>query len=147
VVNKADRPGVESTEKALKTMLELAHPTERVFQHHGVSMKVEAPKQKPTTAMWIPPIQRTVSTEGGGIPELADAIARHVAHLRLSGDWVLRERTRLEVELEALIREGLMNRFREEMKAEAYENMLESVIQRKVSPWEAAAVLLNGRQS
>ena len=32
VVNKADRPGVESTEKALKSMLELAHPTQRVFR-------------------------------------------------------------------------------------------------------------------
>lgn len=146
VVNKADRPGVENTEKALKTMLELAHPADRVFKHHGISMKVEAPKQKQTTAMWIPPIQRTVSTEGVGIPELVDAITQHVAHLRSSGDWALRERTRLEVELEALIREGLMNKFKEQMKAEAYETALESVIQRKVSPWEAAAVLMNGRQ-
>jgi LAO/AO transport system kinase len=95
--------------------------------------------------MWIPPIQRTVSTEGVGVPELVDAIARHVAHLRSSGDWALRERTRLEVELEALIREGVMSKFKEEMKAEAYETALESVIQRKVSPWEAAAVLMNGR--
>src|SRR5512133_2957087 len=70
VINKADRPGVENTEKALKNMLDLAHPTERIFQHHGISMKVEAPKHKSTTAMWIPPIQRTVSTEGIGIPEL-----------------------------------------------------------------------------
>jgi len=144
VVNKADRPGVEHTEKALKTMLELAHPTERVFQHHGVSMKVDAPKQKTATAMWIPPIQRTVSTEGTGIPELADAIARHVKHLRSSGDWAVRERTRLEVELEALIRDGLMTRFREELTAEAYENVLGAVIQRKVSPWEAANSLLKG---
>src|SRR5215204_2285954 len=35
VVNKGDRPGVENTEKALKSMLDLAHPAERVFQHHG----------------------------------------------------------------------------------------------------------------
>ena len=33
VINKADRPGVEITERALKGMLNLAHPTERVFQH------------------------------------------------------------------------------------------------------------------
>lgn len=142
VVNKADRPGVENTEKSLKTMLELAHPTERVFKHHGVSMKVETPAQKPSTALWIPPIQRTVSTEGTGIAELAQAIARHVAHLRSSGDWALRERTRLEVELEALIREGLVKKFREELTADVYDNALELVIQRKVSPWQAAAALL-----
>ena len=144
-VNKADRPGVEHTEKALKTMLELAHPAERVFIHHGATMKADAPKQKSNAALWIPPIQRTISTEGIGIPELADAIARHVAHLTSSGEWADRERTRLEVELEALIREGLMTKFRGEVPAEAYEKSLESVIQRKVSPWEAAAMLMNGR--
>lgn len=144
VVNKADRPGVEHTEKALKTMLELAHPTERVFKHHGTYMSVSAPKTKAATKMWLPPIQRTISTEGVGIPELVEAIARHVEHLRSSGDWALRERTRLEVELEALIRNGLMTRFREELTAEAYEKVLESVVERKVSPWEAANSLLKG---
>lgn len=144
VVNKGDRPGVENTEKALKTMLELAHPTERVFKHHGTYMNVSAPKTNANSKMWIPPIQRTVSTEGLGIAELTDAIARHVEHLRLSGDWAIRERTRLEVELEALIREGLMTKFREQLTAEAYEKVLEAVVERKVSPWEAASQLLKG---
>src|SRR5258705_10486684 len=31
VVNKGDRPGVENTEKALKSMLDLAHPASKVF--------------------------------------------------------------------------------------------------------------------
>lgn len=145
VVNKADRPGVENTEKALKSMLELAHPTERVFKHHGTSMSVSAPKGNTNTNLWIPPIQRTVATEGAGIAELADAIARHTAHLRQSGDWTVRERIRLEVELEALIRESLLDRFREDVPQEAYEEILEKVIQRNVSPWEAAKILLNGR--
>jgi LAO/AO transport system kinase len=145
VVNKADRPGVENAEKALKTMLELAHPAERVFKHHGATMSVSAPKEKADAPLWIPPILRTVSTEGTGIPEVAEAIARHAGHLSSSGDWASRERTRLEVELEALIREGLMTRFRGEIKAGAYEEALESVIQRRVSPWEAAAMLMNGR--
>ena len=45
VINKADRPGVENTEKALKSMLDLAHPTERVFRHHGSTMRTAAPAQ------------------------------------------------------------------------------------------------------
>lgn len=145
VVNKADRPGVENTEKALKSMLELAHPTERVFKHHGTYMSVAAPKQNANQTLWIPPIQKTVSTEGKGIPELVEAIARHVAHLRSSGDWASRERTRLEVGLEAMIRDSLMDRFREDVSQQAYEDMLEKVIQRKVSPWEAVKMLMNGR--
>lgn len=143
VVNKGDRPGVENTEKALKSMLDLAHPAERVFQHHGSSMRVAAPAQPASSKMmWIPPIQRTVSTEGRGIVELADAIARHVVHLRQSGDWAVRERARLEVELDALVRESLMKRFRETVPEEMYEDVLEKVVQRNVSPWEAVRILM-----
>ncbi|MBI5825549.1 MAG: methylmalonyl Co-A mutase-associated GTPase MeaB [Chloroflexi bacterium] len=146
VINKADRPGVENTEKALKSMLDLAHPTERVFQHHGSAMRTVAPAQDSSaTLMWIPPIQKTVSIESKGIVELAESIGRHVNHLRQGGDWAVRERTRIEVELEALIREALLNRFREEVPQEKYDDVIEKVIQRNISPWEAVKRLLKGR--
>src|SRR5512132_1575799 len=47
VINKADRPGVENTERALRSTLELAHPTKRVFRHHGQAMttNVTPPKE------------------------------------------------------------------------------------------------------
>src|SRR5512138_1961226 len=48
VINKADRPGVESTEKALKSMLDLAHPRPRTYLHHGQA--IEAPAAQPTQA-------------------------------------------------------------------------------------------------
>jgi len=145
VINKADRPGVENAEKALKSMLELAHPTARVFKHHGTYMSASLPEPDANSNMWIPPIQKTVSTEGQGIAELIRSIARHAEYLRLSGGWALRERTRLEVEIEALIREGLMNRFREEVPAERYEEILDQVLTRNISPWEAVRQLMNGR--
>src|SRR5829696_4615486 len=74
VINKADRPGVENTERALRSTLELAHPTKRIFRHHGQAMTTnvtpseakslqaenansslasDASSDKP---MWIPPI-------------------------------------------------------------------------------------------
>jgi LAO/AO transport system kinase len=142
VVNKADRPGVENTEKALKSMLELAHPTQRVFKHHGTYMSVPVPENDFQKTLWIPSILRTVSTEGKGIPELADAIAKHLAYLTQSGDWAVRERARLEVELDALIRETLVSRFREAVSQQVYENVLERVIQRDLSPWEAVKLLI-----
>jgi len=145
VVNKADRPGVDNTEKALKSMLELAHPTERIFQHHGASMRTAAPKQDSSPALlWIPPIQRTVSIEGKGIVELAEAIARHAAHLTQSGAWAVRERARLEVELDALIREELVSRFNQDLPQKQYGDVLEKIIQRELSPWEAVRLLMDG---
>ena len=164
VVNKADRPGVESTEKALKSMLELAHPAERIFQHHGSTMRTPspalapgasvdqtqgkaAPKQDSSSApLWIPPIQRTVSIEGKGIVEVAEAIARHVAHLTQTGDWAVRERARLEVELDALIREALVNDFHRDVPQKKYDAVLVKIIQRSLSPLEAMKMLMDGRR-
>jgi len=145
VINKADRAGVENTERALKSMLDLAHPTEHVFQHHGQSMRTVAPVQGSSSApMWIPPIQKTVATEGRGISELGESIARHVAHLTHSGDWSLREKNRLEVELDALIRETLVNQFMEDVSQQQYDDAVQRIIQREISPYEAMKSLMKG---
>jgi LAO/AO transport system kinase len=146
VVNKADRPGVENTEKALKSMLDLAHPTRHVFQHHGREMAVEMPS-KVDAAMWIPPILRTVATEGTGIAELAAHIAKHAEHLRVSGDWVARERARLESEMEALLLEALMRRFRAEVPNGNFASALQKVYERILAPWEAVQMLVNSPHS
>jgi LAO/AO transport system kinase len=144
VVNKADRPGVENTLKALRSALELAHPVRHVFQHHGKLEIIEAPDETIYNS-WIPPIQKTVATEGTGISELANEIARHAEHLRASGDWAARERSRLGAELDALLQEKLVAHFREQVPESRYEAVLDQVFQRELAPWEAVKVLLNGR--
>jgi len=144
VVNKADRPGVENTLKALKNALELAHPVRHVFQHHGRLEEVGGAKEAVYNS-WIPPIRKTVATDGEGIPELAAEIARHEQHLRSSGDWAARERSRLGSELDAMLQEALMVRFREQVPEVQFEKVLEQVYQRELAPWEAVTMLLNGR--
>jgi LAO/AO transport system kinase len=144
-INKADRPGVENTERALKSMLELAHPTRHIFQHHGREMIVEAAPNE-DAALWIPPILRTVATEGKGIAELAEYIAKHAAHLRVSGDWAARERARLESEMETLLLEALWTRFRAEVPNGKYESVVQKVYEHSLSPWEAVQLFVNGRR-
>lgn len=143
VVNKADRPGVENTLKALKNALELAHPVRHVFRHHGRQEAVEAPDE-PLYNSWIPPIQKTIATEGTGIRELADEIVRHAEHLRQSGDWTVRERSRLGSELDALLQGMLVKHFHERVPESRYDEVLDRVFQRELSPLEAVKVLLNG---
>ncbi len=143
VVNKADRPGVENTEKALKSMLELAHPTQHVFSHHGKYMSVASEVKDAT--LWIPPIQRTISIDGTGIPELAEQITIHAEHLRVSGDWAARERARLESETEAFLQETLMSQFRQNVPESKYDEVMLQVYKRSLSPWEAVKLLTNGR--
>ncbi|PWB68749.1 MAG: methylmalonyl Co-A mutase-associated GTPase MeaB [Anaerolineales bacterium] len=142
VINKADRPGVENTERALRSTLELAHPTKRVFRHHGQAMSIDAPE--PDSKIWIPPIHKTIATDGTGIAELADSIARHAAHIRQNGDWAVRDRARLGSELEAVLQSELMKRFFDRVQKEKYEAVMEQVIQRNLSPYEAVNQLLNG---
>lgn len=143
VVNKADRPGVESTERALKSMLQLAHPVQRVFRHHGREMEAAAPFDA-SAPMWLPPILLTVASTGKGVPELLEAIDLHRKHLEETGDLARRERARLENELELLIRETLVNRWRAKDGDGRYETMLDRLMAREISPDEAASILIGG---
>jgi LAO/AO transport system kinase len=151
VINKADRPGIENTERALRSTLELAHPTKRVspalaggarVRHHGKDMSMDGPAADPS--VWIPPINKTVATEGKGITEVAESISRHAEHLRQSGDWAARDRARLGSEMESLLREALMDRFLESIQQEKYEETIANVVNRNISPYEAVKSLLNG---
>lgn len=146
VVNKADQQGVENTERALKGMLELAHPVQRVFQHHGISMTIPTQEIRGDNPSWIPPIQRTVATEGEGIEELVEAITRHADYLRQSGDWSVRERARIQSEMDTMIQETLVTQFRTQVPESRYDEMLGRVIKRDLSPWEAVNILMNGRR-
>jgi LAO/AO transport system kinase len=148
VVNKADRPGVENTEKALKSMLDLAHPMQKVYLHHGRMLESQLQSEAKREAgreLWIPPILKTVATEGQGITELAEQIARHAEYLRLTGDWALREQSRLESELEMILQQSLVSRFREAIPDSQYDEVLQQVYEKSISPWEAVKILMNGR--
>ena len=145
VINKADRPGVENTERALRSTLELAHPTKRVARHHGKDLSIAGPTEDPN--LWIPPIVKTIATEGKGIDEVAAAIARHAQYLHQSGDWDARDRARLAAEMEMLLRDTLMDRFRANIQPQKYEEMVEKVVNRDMSPYEAVKSFLNGSQT
>jgi LAO/AO transport system kinase len=145
VVNKADRSGVENTERALKGMLELAHPTRRVFQHHGQRMVVEAPeKSDGQEPIWIPVLQRTVAKDGIGTDELGEKIAKHLAFLHDGGEWAARERAQLQSTFDALVRETLFTRFLDDLPAETYQETISKMAERSLSPWGAVQSLING---
>jgi LAO/AO transport system kinase len=148
VINKADRPGVENTERALRGMLEMAHPTRRVFIHHG---QVETiPSSEPALqedVLWVPPILRTVATQGDGVPELVEAITHHRTHLETSGEIQDRDRARLQAELELLLQQNLVSRWRQGVSDSQYQEILETLIARQISPHQAVNALLDGGQS
>ncbi len=108
-------------------------------------MKVDAPASPAADVqLWIPPIRRTVATEGTGLPGLVESIQAHAEHLRQSGEWVTRERARLEAEFDLSIQEALVARFRASVPELKLNEILESIQNRKISPREAVNVLLKG---
>lgn len=82
VVNKADLPGAQRTMQEIRSMLNMG------------------PK-----LAWKPPIIPTAAQRGEGIGELADALARHRAHLESSGEGERRARERLRDEAADLVSE------------------------------------------
>jgi len=139
VINKADRPGVENTERALRSMLDLSYPVRRSFRGGNLE-KVKAKDE----SIWQVPIQRTVATEGTGIQELSELISRHKAYLVETNEWERRDQERLESELENLIRLTLMRRFRSTVEDDRYREIVSRLISRSISPHQAVAELLGG---
>jgi len=145
VVNKADRPGVENTERALLSMLQLAHPAPRIYWHDGQLMRIESQPQPDRGGdFWQPPVLRTVATEGVGISELGDAILRHREHLQTSGGWERREHARLQAELDTLLKAGLVSRWQKAASPAVYSDLVDRVLARQISPWRAVEMLLDG---
>jgi LAO/AO transport system kinase len=160
VVNKADRPGADQTLRALRSMLQLAHPAPRIFRHHGRLMMTEpwgdravedhslvkdAPETIASpTESWIPPLQSTVAIEGTGIRQLVEEISRHHHYLSRTGEWQRRERARLGAELDSLLQEALVARWRDAFREAAYQEILDRLVRRQFSPYQAVHALLDG---
>ena len=85
-----------------------------------------------------------MATEGQGIPELAGLIARHAAHLHASRSWEQREAARLQSDLDERLRQALVARWRSNLPEAHYQAVLQLLVQRKISPWQAVQQLLNG---
>jgi LAO/AO transport system kinase len=148
VINKADRPGVDATERALRSNLQLAHPVEKIFRHHGPQMLEQAGESgQSDKRVWSPPILRVVATEGTGVQELAQAIQQHRQFLEETGGWQRRERVRLQSELDTILQAALVARWHAKAPDQLYQQILGKIVARELSPWQAVQALLNGGAS
>ena len=125
------------------SQLILVTPNKKGLPTSTAAMKA-ALQDAPQFDDWIPPVQRTVATEGQGIAELAAQIEQHAAHLRQSSGWERREAARLQSELDELLQQALIARWRRETPEAHYDTVLERLTQRQLSPWQAVKELLEG---
>ncbi len=134
IVNKADRPGFENTERALKNMLQLVGPE----NHDNLQ------NNKGSNPKWETPVQCTVAIEGVGISEVIDLISEHREYLEETGNLQRRERILLETELNLRLQKTLVTKWQEQLTDGLFEKVLDSLVAREISPQEAVTELLKG---
>lgn len=146
VVNKADKQGVDNTIRGLKNMLELGHPTSRdgLASHHGQLLPVEAASSNGHRAdFWLPPIVRTVATDGLGIDEVKAAIQAHRDYLAGGNRLAHFERQTIEIELHDRLRITLMDRLLGTVSSEAINTIISRIQAREIDPQTAMVQILD----
>lgn len=138
VVNKSDKPGAQATLKALENMLHLG-PVGGT-RHHGRITTTAA--SHADEGVWQTAVLPTSALDGTGIAELAQAIARHYAHLHSSGEWQARERQRCQHELEQLLWQAFRAQFAQRVAAGVRDDILSAVAARAMDPYTAVEKLL-----
>ena len=123
VINKADREGVNSTEKELEALLSLATREDS----------------------WHPPIVKTVATEGKGIQELASAIESYRDfHLQTkSGDGRRRAIARWRI-LELLRERLVLQTLESDSASEKLDRLAGEVASRQRDPYSAVEEIIEG---
>jgi len=121
VVNKADREGADKTVTEIQAMMGLG----------------------PGRSDWVPPILKTVATQGQGIAELAEGILAHRAHLDRRGLRQMRQRERSRALFLELLQEQGTRRLLERASANGtLEQTIERIATRETDPYSAVEELL-----
>jgi len=106
VINKSDMSGADSIELSIRAMLEISDRTG-----------------------WIPPIVRTIATEGKGVKELIDEIQKHERYLIESGEIQKREKRRIKKHAEHILRNRI-NKILDESEGESVEKLLDETLRK-----------------
>ena len=140
-INKADRPGADQTELALRSMLEM-DTSSLAAGHHGFDGSDENGLHHQDETAWKVPLVRTVAVSGDGVDNLVQALRRHLAYLKSSSLWQNRQKNRIRHDLELLIREVLFQTWVARMNPQEYDQALDRLFNRTISPYHLAEELI-----
>ena len=121
VINKADRPGTQETERDLQGMLDMN-------MHMGE---------------WRPPVLQVVATSGTGVEELWAAVEEHRAFLERSGELARRREKRLVEELREIVLHRLEHEALARTQGGRFDELREDLVARRIDPYSAADRLLH----
>jgi LAO/AO transport system kinase len=141
VINKADLPGAENTERALRANLDLGY-TPRML-HNSTHMATANDSAQEGAQGWVPPVLKTIATQSVGMADVLSSIKAHRDYLQQTGLWKVRDQERLKAEVTHLLQTTLMQRWQRSVSQEKYEAILDQVYDREISPGAAIDILMN----
>jgi len=122
VINKSDRDGAERVEREVRAMQSLA------MRHDN----------------WVPPIVKTVASEGTGIADLAKAIADYEAYLQKENLAFKKTVENWQERLVEMLRDAMLERARTRITGEALTRYAEEVAEHKRDPYSLVEEIIGG---
>jgi len=132
VVNKADHPGADSTERSLKLMLEMAQ--ERRKEQNASPMRSNP---------WEVPVLQTIAIQNQGISDVLVEIEKHRQWMTQNGRWSVKEHQRIRADIQNRLKDRLYNRWKDDISTNQLEEVIQNVYERRESPYQAVERLLS----
>ncbi|MCJ7696184.1 MAG: methylmalonyl Co-A mutase-associated GTPase MeaB [Anaerolineaceae bacterium] len=147
VVNKADRPEAQSTIRALRAMIDMAHGKSDRLPGNKHLIKLNTDPSTPLDNKddpdeWIIPVISTIATESIGIEDLVAKIVQHRDYLHQTGIWEKRERASIQLEFETLFRDTLSRQWIAQIPPEVIDTIIDALFHRSIAPHTAVERLL-----
>lgn len=127
VVNKGDLAGADKTERALRGMLELGHPTK--YQNHDVPL-------------WIPPIVRTSTKNETGLDKLLEQIFSHLRHINQHELRTVLLQDQVTLEFNKRLQTTLFKHLVETVEDDVIAGIIKRITQYEIDPQQAVDELL-----
>ncbi len=123
VVNKCDRDGADKMAAEVEAMLDLGHGQ---------------------NCNWRPPVVKTSTLDGRGIPELVQAINKHKEFCTVSGEFVERRAKQLKAEVSEIVENYLKDMLWSKVGASGeMTQLIEEAGNRKLDPYTIARRILS----
>jgi LAO/AO transport system kinase len=113
VINKSDRDGAEHVEREIRTLQSLA------TRHDG----------------WVPPIVKTVASQGTGVEELAEAISAYENYLQTKNLALTRNVENWQERLVEMLRDSLLEKARKQLADGNLARLAAEVAEHKRDPY------------
>jgi LAO/AO transport system kinase len=124
VINKSDREGAERVEREIRAMQSLATRNDR----------------------WMPPIVKTVASEGVGTEELAEAIADYEAYLKKENLVLKKNVENWQERLVEMLRDAMLEKARAQMDSGSLERYAAEIAEHKRDPYSLVEEIVRGAE-